>query len=284
MGTRTLLVVGGGNMAEALLGGILASESSGLGAGDVLVVEPSDSRRAFLATRFPGVGLASSVAEAVSGGAVAASATGGRGVADVLIAVKPNHVEEVCVSVRELLSGGRVLSIAAGITIGQLEGWLGADLAVVRSMPNTPSLVGVGAAGLAGGASASVDDVAWAKGLLECVGVAVEVPESKLDAVTGLSGSGPAYVFLVAEALIDAGVLVGLPRDVAETLAKQTLLGAATLLSASSEDAATLRGNVTSPGGTTAAGLRALENRSVRAAFIDAVSAATDRAAELRNG
>jgi pyrroline-5-carboxylate reductase len=279
-------------MAEALLGGILASESSGLGAGDVLVVEPSDARRAFLASRFPGVGLAASLGEAVSvgtasvGTASVGTASAGAAdvlVADVLVAVKPNHVEEVCVSLREVLTGGRVLSIAAGITIGQLEGWLGDDLAVVRSMPNTPSLVGVGAAGLAGGASASADDVAWAKGLLECVGVAVEVPESKLDAVTGLSGSGPAYVFLVAEAMIDAGVLVGLSRDVAAKLAKQTLLGAATLLSQSSDDAATLRGNVTSPGGTTAAGLRALENRSVRAAFIDAVSAATDRAVQLRN-
>jgi pyrroline-5-carboxylate reductase len=281
MGTRTLLVVGGGNMAEALLGGILASSSSGVSSADVVVVEPLEARREFLSTRFPGVGLVASVAAYVEG-----AGSAGSGLVDALIAVKPNHVEEVCVSLREVLSrraGGRVLSIAAGITIGQLEGWLGEGCAVVRSMPNTPSLVGVGAAGLAGGASASAEAVAWAKGLLECFGVAVEVPESKLDAVTGLSGSGPAYVFLVAEALIDAGVLVGLPRDVAETLAKQTLLGAATLLSTSSQDAATLRGNVTSPGGTTAAGLRALENRAVRAAFIDAVSAATNRAEQLRN-
>ncbi len=272
--TFGLLFVGGGKMAEALLGGILAGMDPAQH-GTVAVVETMESRRADLRATFPGVVVTESADAILAEAAV--------------IAVKPGDVPAACEALRAMQagrSGGtrlRVLSIAAGISIDQLESWLGdGDAAVIRSMPNTPALVGRGAAALAGGTNASADDVQWALDLLGTVGIAVQVPESKLDAVTGLSGSGPAYVFLVAEALIEAGVFVGLTRDVAEALAKQTLLGAATLLSESTSDASTLRANVTSPGGTTAAGLRALENRGVRAAFIDAVVAATNRSAELR--
>ena len=174
----------------------------------------------------------------------------------------------------------RVLSIAAGVPLARLESWLG-ERAVVRAMPNTPALIGAGAAAIAAGQGAGDDDLAWAEEILGAVGVVVRVPESLLDAVTGLSGSGPAYLFLVAEALIEAGVLVGLPRPISELLAIQTLLGSAKLLAQSPEGPEALRAAVTSPGGTTAAGLRALESAAVRSAFLDAVAAATQRSREL---
>jgi pyrroline-5-carboxylate reductase len=148
-------------------------------------------------------------------------------------------------------------------------------------MPNTPALVGAGAAAICPGSAAGEEDLAWAEEVLGAVGVVVRVPEKDLDTVTGLSGSGPAYVFLVAEAMAEAGVLGGLPRDVAETLAFQTLLGSAQLLVDRGTSPAALRAAVTSPGGTTAAGLRELERHGVRAAFLDAVMAAAERSHEL---
>jgi pyrroline-5-carboxylate reductase len=151
-------------------------------------------------------------------------------------------------------------------------------------MPNTPALVGVGAAAVAPGSAAGDADLAWAESILAATGRVVRVSESQLDAVTGLSGSGPAYVFLVAEALIEAGVLAGLPRDVSTTLSVQTLLGSATLLAESDEGPEALRAAVPSPGGTTAAGLRELERHGVRAALLDAVMAASDRARVLGGG
>jgi pyrroline-5-carboxylate reductase len=268
--TRTLLI-GGGKMGEALLGGWLAGGA--LLAPDVAVVEMYEPRRRELSEVFPDVRVAATLTEALTGS----------GLVDAVIAVKPHQVEEVC---RALTGRTRkVLSIAAGITISQLEGWLTADratpAAVIRSMPNTPALVGAGASAIAGGTSASADDIAWASTLLGAVGVVITVAEHALDAVTGLSGSGPAYIFLVAEAMIEAGVSVGLTRDASRTLATQTLFGAAKLLHESGELAEVLRANVTSPGGTTAAGLRVLEQHGVRAAFIDAVHAAAARATEL---
>jgi pyrroline-5-carboxylate reductase len=252
-----LLIVGGGRMGEALLGGLLAA-----GWNDLGVVEKIGDRRAALASRFPGVEVLADIAP--TDGAV--------------IAVKPNDVRDACAA---LAGTKRVLSIAAGVPIATLEDALGAGTAVVRAMPNTPALVGAGAAAIAPGAHAGEDDLAWAESILGAVGEVVRVPESMLDAVTGLSGSGPAYVFLVAEALIDAGVLAGLPRDVSVALTVQTLLGSARLLSETGESPEVLRAQVTSPGGTTAAGLHALESASLRAAFSDAVRAATERSREL---
>ncbi len=267
MSSYSLVFIGGGNMAEALLGGILNAMPATEHA-KVAVVETLAARRDYLQQTFPGVHVTADLMGANAEAAV--------------LAVKPNDVQVACTTlIPSLVGRERVLSIAAGVTIAQLESWLGPNARVIRSMPNTPALVGQGASALAGGSTAEAQDVAWALDLLGKVGVAVEVPEAKLDAVTGLSGSGPAYVFLVAEAMIEAGVLVGLSRDVAETLAKQTLVGAATLLSQPGSNASTLRANVTSPGGTTAAGLRALEQHGVRAAFMDAVAAATNRAHEL---
>jgi len=171
--------------------------------------------------------------------------------------------------------------VAAGITTRAIEDAAGEGVRVVRAMPNTPALIGAGAAAVCAGSAAGDEDLAWAEDVLGAVGVVVRVPEKALDAVTGLSGSGPAYVFLVAEALIDAGVLAGLPRDVSTTLAVQTLVGSAQLLATSGDTPEVLRAAVTSPGGTTAAGLRELERHGVRSAILEAVAAAAERSREL---
>jgi pyrroline-5-carboxylate reductase len=259
-----LLVMGGGKMGEALLTGIFGSGA--VTPEGTTVVEVSSARRSELAERFPGV----TVVEAP----VAAGAA--------VIAVKPHDVEAACAAIGAA-GAGRVLSIAAGVLIAQLESWLPAGTPVIRAMPNTPSLVGAGAAAVAGGTSAGEEDMAWAETILGAVGLVKRVPEKLLDAVTGLSGSGPAYIFLVAEALIDAGVLVGLPRDISRDLTVQTMLGAARMLAESGNSAEELRAAVTSPGGTTAAAISALEARAVRSAFTEAVVAAAERSRELGN-
>jgi pyrroline-5-carboxylate reductase len=258
-----LVVVGGGKMGAALVAGLLAAEWAP--AEQLVVVEPVAARRDELAEAFPGLAVAAGVDPGAEG---------------AVVAVKPGDVEPACRALAEA-SIDRVLSIAAGVTLARLESWLNPGAAVVRAMPNTPALVGCGAAAIAGGPGASDDDLAWAEGILTAVGVVHRVGEPLLDAVTGLSGSGPAYVFLVAEALIEAGVANGLPRPVSESLAIQTLLGSARLLAESGDKAETLRAAVTSPGGTTAAGLAALESHAVRYAFMEAVTAATRRATEL---
>jgi pyrroline-5-carboxylate reductase len=259
-----LQVVGGGKMGEALVGGLLRS---GWAALDLLVVEKVDARVAALHEALPDVAVVAEPARS----------------AGTILAVKPGDVPDVC---RAVAAAGtdRVLSIAAGVTVATLEGALAPGTAVVRAMPNTPALVGVGAAAIAPGTSAGEDDLAWAESILGAVGSVVRVEEPLLDAVTGLSGSGPAYVFLVAEALIEAGVLAGLPRPTSRALAVQTLLGAARLLDATGETPEVLRAQVTSPGGTTAAGLRALEAAGVRSAVMEAVVAATERSRALGSG
>ena len=258
---RELVIVGGGRMGEALLGGLLAA---GREPSELAVVEPVAVRRDELAKRFADVVV--SAEPVAAGGAV--------------IAVKPGDVPAATAAA---VGAGarRVLSIAAGVTIARLEAAAGDGVAVVRAMPNTPALIGAGAAAIAGGAEATDDDLAWAESILGAVGTVVRVPEASLDAVTGLSGSGPAYVFLVAEALMDAGVLAGLPRPTAEALVRQTLLGAARLLAESGDGPEALRAAVTSPGGTTAAGLRELERHGLRSALLEAVAAATERSRQL---
>lgn len=262
--TVGLQVVGGGKMGEALLAGLIGSGA--LTAADVVVVEKLPARAEEL--------------RATRGVEVVDQPVPCQG---ALIAVKPGDVEAAC---RAVAAAGaeRVLSIAAGVPLARLEAWLGHGVPVVRAMPNTPALVGAGAAAIAAGTAAGDGDLAWAEGILGAVGVVVRVPEHLLDAVTGLSGSGPAYVFLVAEALIEGGVLAGLPRDAAVTLTVQTLLGSARLLAESGDGPEALRAAVTSPGGTTAAGLRALEAGGVRSALLDAVMAAADRSRQLGGG
>lgn len=256
-------IIGGGKMGEALLAGVLAAGWAS--AERIRVVEADPARREELYRRYPGVEMAT----------VAAEAEG------TVVAVKPGDVSDVVGAV-VAAGGGRILSIAAGVTLAVLEAAAGPGVAVVRAMPNTPALVGRGAAAIAAGSWAGPADLDWADRLLSSVGIVERVPEQFIDAVTGVSGSGPAYLFLLAEAMIDAGVLVGLSRPMAERLVAQTLLGSATLLANSGgEDAGTLRAAVTSPGGTTAAALRELERGGMRAAVLDAVVAARDRAGEL---
>jgi pyrroline-5-carboxylate reductase len=266
MSAPRLAVVGGGKMGAALVSGLLAARWAE--AGELLVVEPVPARRDELAAAHPGLGVAGDL----EGGADAA-----------VVAVKPNDVPAACAALARA-GVGRVLSIAAGVTIAKLESWLPDGTVVVRAMPNTPALVGAGAAAIAGGTAATGADLDWAEEVLSAVGTVDRVGEALLDAVTGLSGSGPAYVFLVAEALIEAGVAAGLPRPASERLTIQTLLGSARLLAESGERPEALRAAVTSPGGTTAAGLAALEARAVRAAFMEAVQAATRRSTELGRG
>jgi pyrroline-5-carboxylate reductase len=202
----------------------------------------------------------------------------------VVIAVKPGDVPATLETAGTALGADTLLlSIAAGVTIATIED-LAPDRPVVRAMPNTPALVGLGASAIAAGTYARAEHLDLAERILGAVGVVVRVGESALDAVTGLSGSGPAYVFLVAEALIEAGVLVGLTRDVAYQLVVQTLLGSATLLARDEQGPEALRAAVTSPGGTTAAGLRELEAHGLRSAILDAVTAATRRSRELGGG
>jgi pyrroline-5-carboxylate reductase len=247
-------------MGQALAGGLLSSHW--LRPDELTIVEIVPELRVELVERFPGVVVTS---EPIAG-------------VDTILAVKPWTVAEIASS---LVRPGRVLSIAAGITIAVIEAALPPGTPVVRSMPNTPALLGAGASGLAGGSAASADDLTWASEILGAVGQVVVVTESQLDAVTGLSGSGPAYFFLLGEALVDAGVSVGLPRPTAELLAFQTMLGSARMLLESGEPASVLRAGVTTPAGTTAAGTARLEHHGVRAAMIDAVEAATERSRQL---
>src|SRR3954447_13565046 len=261
--TVRLMVFGGGNMGTALLGGLVASAWAP--ATELAVVEPVAARRLALHDELPGVAV---MAEAPPASEAA------------VLAVKPADVPAAAAAAGR---GGarRGVAIAAGGSTAAIEAALGTDAAVVRAMPNTPALVRAGAAAIAPGRHAGEADLDWATGVLAAVGTVVRVPEHLLDAVTGLSGSGPAYLFLVVEALVEGGVLAGLPRDVSARLTTQLLVGTAALLAASDESPAQLRAAVTSPGGTTAAGLWALERAGLRAAFLDAVAAATERSREL---
>jgi pyrroline-5-carboxylate reductase len=257
--TAELAVIGGGNMGAALVGGML--DGGVVEADRLTIVEPSPGRQVELAEMFPGVTVSAEIPRC--GAAV--------------LAVKPQLVPEV-VGTAVAAGATRLLSIAAGVTTETIAAAAGDGVAVLRAMPNTPALVRSGVSALA--SEASDDDLDWAESVLAGVGLVVRVPESQLDAVTGLTGSGPAYVFLVAEALTDAGVAAGLPRDLVAPMVAQLLVGSSALL-ARDGDPAALRARVTSPGGTTEAGLRVLEERSVRASFVDAVDAATRRSREL---
>jgi pyrroline-5-carboxylate reductase len=200
----------------------------------------------------------------------------------LVLAVKPQSMDALLAEIRPVASGRHlVLSIAAGVTLRQLRAGLGPDRRLVRVMPNTPCLVGASASGYAPGDAATSDDLALVDRLLNAVGRAFRLPEHLLDAVTGLSGSGPAFVYVIIEALSDGGVRMGLPRDVATVLAAQTVLGAAKMVLESGSHPGVLKDMVASPGGTTIAGLHALERGGLRGTLMDAVEAATRRSAEL---
>jgi pyrroline-5-carboxylate reductase len=266
LGQKKVGIVGAGNMAEALIRGWLHA-----GLLDRARIRASDVARDRLehVASVYGIDTHSNNGELIAWADV------------VVLAVKPQAVAAVLGSHRGAFGDALVISIAAGVPLRTIEGALGTDVRAVRAMPNTPALVLAGVTALSAGAHASEDDVRIAVLLFDAVGKTVVLPESALDAVTGLSGSGPAYVMLVIEALSDGGVHAGLSRDVANLLAVQTVYGAAKLLLESGEHPARLKDRVTSPGGTTIAGLRALESGGLRGALIDAVIVATERSAEL---
>lgn len=261
--------IGGGAMAEALAGGLLGS---GVSPERIRIADPDPARQKHLHETH-GLSAGSDNAEAVAGCDV------------VVVAVKPNVAGAALSALRE--GGSDVtqplwISIAAGVSLATLESALGAGARIVRAMPNTPALVHAGATAIHANAAASAEDRATAHAFFAAVGTCWEAPnEGLLDAVTGLSGSGPAYVFVFLEALGDAGVRMGLPRDAAYDLAFQTVLGAAKLAIESGRHPAALKDQVTSPGGTTIAGLERLEAGGFRAALHDAVEAATRRSREL---
>ena len=264
---ETLGFVGGGQMAEALIKGLLSREL--FKPGQITVSDLSEVRRSHLKKTF-GINTTLENKEVVKGSKI------------IVLAVKPQVMAIVLEEIRPVVSSDRlVVSIAAGITILSLEKGLPEGTRVVRVMPNTPALVQAGAAALCKGTAARPDDLDMVRKILETVGKAVVVPESLMDAVTGLSGSGPAYVFTFIEGLIDAGVREGLPRTVAQELVIQTVLGAALMCQNTGKHPAELTTMVTSPGGTTVAGLHVLERGALRGIILDAVRAATERSREL---
>ena len=248
-------------MGEALLGGVI--ERGWCRPEELAVVEVDEERRNELSAAHPGVAVVDSPLAEV----------------DAIVAVKPHHVPEVAATLARL-GVARILSIAAGVTIATIESQA-YRASVVRGMPNTPALVGQGASAIAAGTRASTADLDWAAEILGSVGVVMRLEEPALDAVTGLSGSGPAYVFRLAEGLTAAGVAQGLDPETADALTRQTLLGAATLLAQSDDDPATLRENVTSPGGTTAAGLEVFADADFLGLVDRVVAAAAARSREL---
>ena len=257
--------IGGGRMGAALVAGWVAA---GFAPEAIVVADPDPEARARHEAAY-GVRTVATPADAVADADV------------VVLAVKPALVPEVLASTQPALRPGAcVVSIAAGVRLAALEA-LVPEHPVVRAMPNTPALVAMAATAIAGGARAGEAELALAESVLGAVGVVVRVPEALLDAVTGLSGSGPAYVFLLAEALVAAGVANGLDAATAAVLVEQTLRGSAELLAQSDDAPAALRAMVTSPGGTTEAGLAVLEERGFPDAVISAVTRATERAQEL---
>jgi pyrroline-5-carboxylate reductase len=258
--------LGGGNMAEALIKGMLAADVAK--SGQMIVTDTSKDRLESL-KRY-NVGVETSNREAVKAAAI------------VLLCVKPQVMDSVLKEISVAADGSKlVISIAAGITTGRIEKLLSKGPRIIRVMPNTPALVLAGAAGIAAGPKAGQDDIAVAQSIFNAIGRSVVVEERLMDAVTGLSGSGPAYVFMIIDALSDAGVKAGLPRPLALELAAQTVFGSAKMVLETKEHPGRLRDMVTSPGGTTIEGLHALEKGKLRATLMNAVEAATARSKEL---
>jgi pyrroline-5-carboxylate reductase len=260
-----LAIFGAGVMGETLLSGLIRA---GRPASDLVVTERRTDRAEELRGKY-GVKVVSNVEAAE--------------VADTLVlVVKPQDMGALCDEIADhVRPGALVVSLAAGITTSFLEERLADGVPVVRVMPNTPALVDQGMSAISPGEHCDEEHLAEAEALLDTVGKVVRVEEKHLDAVTAVSGSGPAYLFYVAEAMIEAGVFLGMPRATATELVVQTFYGAATMLRETGEHPSVLRENVTSPGGTTVAALRTLDDHKVRAAFISALEAARDRSHEL---
>jgi pyrroline-5-carboxylate reductase len=259
--------LGAGKMASALVRGVLSSGT--IKAPELVIsdVHAATAEKLSKATGATIAGTNSALADKVDA---------------LLLCVKPSDALDALREVSAKLQGKLVISIVAGLDTQALQSAADSDVRVIRVMPNTPALVGQGAAAYCMGSSANERDAELVEKIFRGVGLVVRVKESLLDAVTGLSGSGPAYVFTVIEALADGGVLMGLPRDLALKLAAQTVIGAATMVRDTGDHPALLRDQVTSPGGTTIAGLEELESGGLRSALISAVRAATERSRQLR--
>ena len=264
---KTIGFLGAGNMAEALIRGLV--RGGHVPAGRIIASGPRRERLDELAGAY-GIETTSSNAELARRADV------------VVLSVKPQILPKVVEEIRgDLRADALLLSVAAGVDTGAIEELVPQPVRVVRSMPNTPALVGAAATAICGGAHATEADLRLARFVFDAVGLTVELDEAQLDAVTGLSGSGPAYIFLILEALADAGVKVGLSRRNAQRLAAQTVMGSAKLLLETDDHPGRLKDMVTSPGGTAIAGLAALEQGGLRTTLINAVETATKRAHEL---
>ncbi|TMM06466.1 MAG: pyrroline-5-carboxylate reductase [Actinobacteria bacterium] len=267
MAERRIAIIGGGRIGEALLAGLLSS-----GWTEIVITSRREERVAEL-RELHGVEATTSNPDAV------------RGAALVVIAVKPQDIDALLTEIGSLLSPEQtVLSIAAAIPTAHIEARIADGVPVVRAMPNAPSTVHEGMAGISAGAHAGDGQLALAEDVLSHLGRVVRVSEQAMDAVTAVSGSGPAYFALLAEAMIEAGILLGLSREISTTLVVQTMLGTATLLRDERMHPVELRESVTSPGGTTIAAIRELEQAGVRAAFLNAIQAAMQRSKELAEG
>ena len=264
---KTIAFIGAGNMGEALIRGLLSTKT--VKPSQIIATDVRAERREFFARTF-GVR------------AVADNADAAKSADIIVVAVKPQQMNEALASVKSVAVKSKLfISIAAGVTTARIERELGGQPHVVRVMPNTPALVGAGAAALAKGAHATDEDLTTAEAILGAVGITVRVEENLLDAVTALSGSGPAYVFHVAEAMTRGGVAAGLDEALARRLAIQTVYGAAKLMAESGEAPAELRRKVTSPGGTTEAALKVMSERKLEEIFVEAIRAAEKRSREL---
>jgi pyrroline-5-carboxylate reductase len=259
--------LGAGNMAEALVTGILKANLAS--PANISVTDISSIRLEHFQKTFH-VHVGSNNADAVKSADL------------VVLCVKPQVMNTVLSEVKDQLIPKHILiSVAAGYSLGHIQSHVGKNVSLIRAMPNTPAVIQEGVTALAGSVDISPHHLQLAQSIFESIGRVVIVEESLMNAVTGLSGSGPAYIYLVIEALIDGGVLVGLPRTVASVLAAQTVLGAARMVLESGEHPALLKDRVTSPGGTTIAGLQQLESGKLRGTLIKAVEAATTRSQEL---
>ena len=268
MNDMKLTFIGGGNMASSLIGGLVADN---LDPGQIYVAEPIDGLRESLTARF-GVHTTNNNLDAVSEADV------------VVLAVKPQQLKAVAEELASAIhaSGSLVVSVAAGVHSEVIENWLGGNVAVVRSMPNTPALVQSGATALFANKHVTEDQRDRAESILRAAGLTLWLEdESLMDAVTALSGSGPAYFFRIMEAIESAGIDLGLPPETSRLLTLQTAFGAAKMALESSEPAATLREQVTSPGGTTEQGLRVMEGHQIDNIFKEVLTAARDRSEEL---
>jgi pyrroline-5-carboxylate reductase len=264
---QRIAIIGGGRIGEALLAGLLSA-----GWTDIVVTSRRPERVAELAERY-GVDATTSNADAVREAAI------------VVIAVKPQDIDALLDDIGSVLRPAQtVISVAAAIPTARIEAKLEDGVPVVRAMPNAPSTVHEGMAGIAPGAHAGDSHLAVAEDVLSHLGRVVRVPEQSMDAITAVSGSGPAYFALLAEAMIEAGILLGLSREISTTLVVQTMLGTAKQLRDEGMHPVELRESVTSPGGTTIAAIRELEQAGVRAAFLNAIQAAMTRARELADG